>query len=453
MKTRNLLLSALLLIAAMVMAACAGGTTEPVVEDEEPTTETETGTEGEPADEEATDDGGDMDDMEEEEEQEEPAEEEMGDPLRIGVITDQSGPLALFGIETLNGLNLGFDYATDGTMMAGDRPVELIVRDDASDVEAGTAAARELIEAEGVEILIGVSSSAVALQVQQIAAENEVIYFAAPAASPDITGSNFNEYTFRVCRNAAQDGLIIMPWAFENIGTEYAILAEDYAFGQATAAVFQLTTQALEGTIVPDGAPIFAPSDTVDFSPFIQQILDADPDGLVLIWASNTSAVTLFEQLENQGVTGEIPFITGFSSNDLTAQLDPGFEGSTGLIVYHYTLPDTEANDFLVEQHNAEYGGPPDLFSECGFATAQAVVQGLNETGGETGQALIEALEGMTFDGPKGEYTIRAEDHQALAPGYIVELVDVDAEDDAFFELVQEVPAEDIAPPVSISEE
>ncbi|MFZ0544915.1 MAG: substrate-binding domain-containing protein [Candidatus Promineifilaceae bacterium] len=385
-----------------------------------------------------------------EEPMEEPTEEpmeEMGEPLKIGVISDLSGGLALFGNEMWNGLQLGFQYATDGTMVAGNRPVELIIRDDTSDVDTGSAAARELIESEGVEILIGNTSSAVALQVQQIADENDVVYFAAPAAAPGITGENWNEHTFRVCRNAAQDGLTMAGWSVENIGTDYLILAEDYAFGQQTAAGFQAAFGALGANFLTE-EPIYAPSDTTDFTPYIQEVLDNDPDGLILIWATNTSGTILFDQLNTQGVTGNIPFITGFSSNDTVPLLDPGNIGSTGLIVYHYTLPQTEANDWLVEQHNAQFDGNPDLFSECGFATAQAVVQALNATDGSTASSdLIGALEGMEFEGPKGTYVIRAEDHQALASMYIVTLVSVDDPNERYFELVAEISGQESAPP------
>jgi branched-chain amino acid transport system substrate-binding protein len=369
-----------------------------------------------------------------------------GPPLKIGVLSDLTGGLQLFGNEMWEGLQIGFDYATDGQMVAGGRPIELIIRDDTSNVEAGAAAARELIESEGVDILIGNTSSAVALQVQQIADENGVVYFAAPAAAPGITGENWNEHTFRVCRNSAQDSLTVASWALENVGNQYLILAEDYAFGQATAAGFLTAFGERGATFLSD--PIYAPSDTTDFTPYIQQILAADPDGLILIWATNTSGTILFDQLTRQGVAAQIPFITGFSSNDLTQLLDPGNIGSVGLIVYHYTLPDTAANDYLTAEYRSRFGGPPDLFSECGFATAQAVVAALDRTQGDSSpNALIPALEGLTFEGPKGTYTIRAEDHQALAPMYVVRLISVDDPEDRFFELVGEVSAEETEPP------
>ncbi len=384
---------------------------------------------------------------------EEPTEEPLGEPLKIGVLSDLSGGLQLFGNEMWNGLQLGFEYATHGEMVAGNRPIELIIKDDTSNVDAATAAARELIEKEGVEILIGNTSSALALQIQQIALENDIVYFAAPAASPDITGKNFNDHTFRVCRNAAQDGLTMAAWSLENVGKKYLILAEDYAFGKATAGGFVAAFGALGAEFL-TAEPIFAPSDTTDFTAYISQIKDANPDGLILIWATNTSGTVLFQQLADQGVAGEIPFITGFSSNDTVKLLDPGFVGATGLIVYHYSLPKTEANDALIKGYNEKFGGNPDLFSECGFVTAQAVVAALEATHGDTSsEALIGAFEGLTIEGPKGTYTIRPEDHQALASMYIVKLVSVDDPDEKYFELVKEVSGEESAPPCAVPAE
>lgn len=451
-------LLSILLMMALALVACGGETAEPTPAPEPTDAPAEEPTE-EPAEEPAEEPTEEVMEEPTEEVMEEPTEEpmeepteevmeeELGEPLKIGVLSDLSGGLLLFGNEMWNGLQLGFEYATDGTMVAGNRPIELIIRDDTSDVDTGSAAARELIEAEGVEILIGNTSSAVALQVQQIADENEVVYFAAPAAAPGITGENWNEHTFRVCRNAAQDGLTMAAWSLENVGSDYLILAEDYAFGQQTAAGFQAAFGALGANFLSE-EPIYAPSDTTDFTPYIQEVLENEPDGLILIWATNTSGTILFDQLNTQGVTGNIPFITGFSSNDTVPLLDPGNVGSTGLVVYHYTLPQTEANDWLVEAHNAQFDGNPDLFSECGFATAQAVVAALNATGGDTESgALIAALEGLEFEGPKGTYVIRAEDHQALASMYIVTLVSVDDPDEAYFELVTEISGEESAPP------
>jgi amino acid/amide ABC transporter substrate-binding protein, HAAT family (TC 3.A.1.4.-) len=56
----------------------------------------------------------------------------------------------------------------------------------------------------------------------------------------------------------------------------------------------------------------------------------------------------------------------------------------------------------------------------------------------------------MSFDGPKGSYSIRAEDHVLLQPMTLVRLVDTSAPDFKFFELVRKFEPEETAPPCAV---
>ena len=372
-----------------------------------------------------------------------------GEPLKVGLITDLSAVLALYGIELQNGFTLGLEYATEGTMEVAGRPIEIVVRDYANDAELAATQARELIEVEGVEVLVGAPSSGVTLGLVDIAAEYDVVLFAAPAADPRITGEFFKPTTFRVCRNSYQDALDIAAWAVENVGSKYVQLAPDYAFGYGSVAAFDYGFLQKGAEFVQDA--IYAPTDTTEFGPYLQQVIDSGADGVIITWAGATS-INLFQQATELGlgVDPDKPvIITGFNSNDIfMAVADESQIGNIGLIVYHYTAPDTEINDWLVERHRETYSDVPDLFTECGFATAQALVAGVEAAEGSTfTEDLVPALEGLQFEGPKGTYTLRAEDHQALLPMYVVQVDNVDDPDQAFYTLVAEVSAEETAPP------
>lgn len=76
-------------------------------------------------------------------------------------------------------------------------------------------------------------------------------------------------------------------------------------------------------------------------------------------------------------------------------------------------------------------------------------MDGLKRTEADTSAAhLIPALEGMSFEGPKGTYTIRAEDHQTLQIMYIMEMVRLPDQPYCVPRLIKEVSAEESAPPV-----
>jgi branched-chain amino acid transport system substrate-binding protein len=386
-----------------------------------------------------------------------------GEPLVIGLLTDQSGALTIYGFELEYGFKLGLlyaaginpaDYDNDidaalADVQVAGRAVEVVVRDNGSNADTAASQARELIEQEGAEILVGAPSSGVMTGVQQVALDSDVVLFAAPAASPVITGANFNVNTFRVCRNTFQDFLAFAPFATAELGTNFVILAVDNDFGRASAGAAGVLASA-GISFVSD--PIFAPLETTDFTPYLQQVLDSGADAVLPIWAGDGS-VTLFQQIAELGVQDQMAVVAAFNSNDIVAVSDPSTIGNISWIVYHYSFPENDINAWLVENHQAVYNDVPDLFTECSFATAQALVQAVSETEGDTlPSALIPVLEGMTFEGPKGTYAIRPSDHQALVPMYIARLTNLDDDAQNFYELLATVPANQIIPPVLLAE-
>jgi branched-chain amino acid transport system substrate-binding protein len=391
-------------------------------------------------------------------------------PLKIGLLTDQSGALTIYGYELEYGFKLGLLYAAGIDPAAYDsidaaladvtiagRPVEILVRDNSSDADTGASQARELLEQDGVELLVGAPSSGVTVGLQQVAVDYDTVLFAAPGASPAITSTNFNVNTFRVCRNTIQDSLALASFATEGLGTKWIILAADYEFGRASAAAFEATLAAYGVEFVAD--VIYAPLETTEFTPYLQQVLDSGAEVLLPIWAGDTS-IALFQQIAEQGVNTSMKVVGAFNSNDIVAASDPSNIGNISWIVYHYSFPQNEVNDWLVAQHLAYFPNPisgtpdyPDLFTECGFATAQALVASVTATEGSTLPAdLIPALEGLSFAGPKGNYYIRPSDHQALVPMYIARLVNLDDPEFKYYELLNTVSAVQAAPPCNLPE-
>jgi len=394
-----------------------------------------------------------------------------GEPLVIGLLTDQSGALTIYGYELEYGFKLGLLYAAgidpsdydsiDAAMedvVIGGRPVEVLVRDNGSVPDTAASQARSLIEVDGAEILVGAPSSGVTLGLQQVALDFEVILFVAPGASPTITQDNFNVNTFRACRNTLQDSLALASFASEGLGQDWVILAADYDFGRASATAFESTLAAFDVNFVQD--TIFAPLETTDFTPYLQEVLASGAEALLPIWAGDTS-VALFQQIAELGVQDQMNVVAAFNSNDIVAVSDPSQIGNVSWLIYHYTFPDNEVNDWLVEKHVAFYPNPatgetdyPDLFTECAFATGQALFASVEATGGDTlPEAMIPALEGLIWDGPKGVYGLRPSDHQVLVPMYIAELANLDSETFDFYNLLTTVSGSDAAPPCVLPED
>jgi len=383
--------------------------------------------------------------------------------LKIGQIGMMSGAMALYGQQQQRGFALGLEYASGGVkdaqgryIIAG-RPVEVIVKDDEGNPEKAVSLAQELIEKDGVEILQGPVSSASAIALTKVALENKMILMIDPAASSFTTGPNFNPYVFRTSRTNFDDTLIIAKYLVENNGPEFAHIGVDNAFGKGSGIALAYSVAKFGGKVIAD---IYAPFDTTDFTPYIQQALDSGAKNLFLTW-SGTGYVTLFQQLGDLGALDKMTVATGFGDNASFAAVFGSALGSTGLNVYHYTAAKTAVNDWLVEHHLAEYKEYPDLFTAGGMASAIALAEGLKKTNGDaSGDALIPALEGLKFEGPKGTYHIRPEDHVCEQPMNILKLVNLDPDlnkdginEYAFFETVYVSKYDELGVPCTLTGE
>ena len=372
------------------------------------------------------------------------------EPIKVGLITDLSGALAIYGAHILPSFMLGMEYATGAPGSAGEVfniletqqnnfmldncEIQVFVRDDQSNPENTATIARELIDVIGVDILVGTVSSGATATLQGIAAEAKIPLIVAPAAANDITGVNFNAYTFRTSRNNYQDAMNECLYITKDYAT-FVQIAPDYAFGRGSAAAFRDACTLNGGTFVADD--IFAPADTTDFTPYMEQVLNSGAEAYIVTWAGG-GFVPLMQAATDLGVSESMALGATFIDNVLMPIWYGNAVGSTSGILYHYSAPTNAANDFLTAQNKARYGAMPDLFAADGMNAAIMLVEGLKATNGDaSADALIAAFEGMSFDGPKGTVYIRPEDHVAIQDMYILKLVDLTAADAAYYEYVE----------------
>lgn len=368
-------------------------------------------------------------------------------PIKIGLITDLTGGLALYGVMTSRSFQLGMEYASGAAGTAvdaattsykfGDCEVQVLLRDDKGKAEETATLARELIERDRVHLLVGTVSSGSTATLQEIAKESKVPLIVAPAAANDITGANFNEYTFRVSRNNYQDFINLCQYLTTKY-KKFIQIAPDYSFGYGGAAAARDACTKFGGEFVADD--IFAPLTTTDFTPYMEQIANSGAEAWIVTWAGG-GFVPMFQAAKELGVLDSMGLGASFFDNRTMAAIfgpvADKMQGQTSGILYHYTSPKNPINDWLVQQVKARYNEPPDLFDADGMNAALAAVEALKKTGGSTDPAaLIKALEGMEFEGPKGKIFIRPEDHVAIQDMYIVKLVNLAAPDFAMFETV-----------------
>jgi branched-chain amino acid transport system substrate-binding protein len=151
----------------------------------------------------------------------------------------------------------------------------------------------------------------------------------------------------------------------------------------------------------------------------------------------------MWQAMSQQGVLDEIPVVTGLGDSATFAAYGEASEKISFLNHYFPGADDNDVNTAMIAAIE-DAGGTPDLFSPDGFNSAIMMVHAIQEGKGDV-DAMIAALEGFEFDGPKGAMTVRADDHALIQEMYQAKLV---ADGGTFVpELVDTAAADDVAPP------
>ncbi len=364
--------------------------------------------------------------------------------IKIAHIYSRTGPLEAYGKQTQTGLMMGLEHATGGTMMVNGRKIVVIEKDDQGKPDLGKSLLATAYSDDKVDLAVGPTSSGVALAMLPVAEEYKKILLVEPAVADSITGDKWNKYIFRTGRNSSQDA-ISNAVTIDQQGTSVATLAQDYAFGRDGVKAFKESVK--RAKIVHEE---YLPATTTDFTAGAQRLIEKlkDQPGRKVIWIVWAGAGNPFKIADMDLKRHGIEIATG--GNILPAMVSykqfPGMEGAT---YYYFGIPKNPVNDAMVAAHYKEFKSPPDFFTAGGFSAAMAIVTALKKTNGETDtNKLITAMEGMSFDTPKGKMTFRKEDHQALQPMYHFRIKKDQKNEWDLLELVRENPAAEMPLPI-----
>lgn len=365
-----------------------------------------------------------------------------GGTIKIGVLASLTGALESYGKQTQRGFDLGIEYATGGTMEVNGKKIEIVYEDTETKPEVAVQKATKLLEDDQVDFLVGSSSSGDTLAVLPLAEEYEKIMVVEPAVADSITGSEFNEYIFRTGRNSSQDAYAAAA-AIAGKGVKIATFAPDYSFGWDGVNAFKTAAEKLGAEIVLEE---YADPAATDFTSNLQKVIDAKPDYLFVVWAGANSPWNQIADLKIQ--EKGIKISTG-APDIIALQFMNPLVGMEGFSVYYHTLPQNDVNKWLVDEHQKRFNEVPDLFTPGGMSAAIAIVEALKQSDGDAdANKLIDVMEGMSFETPKGTMTFREEDHQALQSMYSIRLEQQDGVDYPVPVLIRELSPEETAPPV-----
>lgn len=353
------------------------------------------------------------------------------DTIKIGNIVVTAGPLKGPGEPTLTAIDIAVEEINAAGGING-KPIELIRFDTGSDPKQASVGTRKLAQDDGVLAIAGPFSSGEASVAFNDAERLKVLMMPTSASAPGITEGK--RYAWRLTEDERkQFGRLLKSIKEKGVKADTAAIvyiSEEVVSNSAGTKLYPALLEEAGIELVADPIPVQYKS--FDMSAQAAQILQANPD-LVAIAALPESASKVIKELRRQGYEGRIIGSQIFADPNVVELFGPEGEGT--LLVAGFWKGRNEAasrfNEKFVEETKKR--GIHKLGAHHSDAQAYDTIYLLKqvmEKAGVTGdpakleeerEAIVDAMEGVTFSGILGD-NICFVGHDAELPGYIIEI-------------------------------
>ena len=242
-----------------------------------------------------------------------------GDVIRIGFITDMSSLYAdIDGPAGAEAIKMAI--ADMGGAVAG-KKIEVLVADHQNKPDVAAAKAREWFDTQGMDMLIGGTSSGTNLAMAKIAQEKKKPFISIGAATSALTNEQCSPFTVHYAYDTTALAKGTGNAVVKSGGKSWYFLTADYAFGTQLQTDTSTVVKAAGGTIV---GSVRHPLSASDFSSFLLQaqsskaqilgLANAGGDTINSIKAANEFGIT-----KTMKLAGLLMFINDIHSLGLKA--------------------------------------------------------------------------------------------------------------------------------------
>src|SRR6478672_2939054 len=226
-------------------------------------------------------------------------------PIRIGLLTVKTGPLAQGGIQMEQGTNL---FLKDRNNMLAGRKVELLVGDTGGNPAGTKTKAQELIERDHVDMIFGPLAAFELLAITDYVAAHKTPIFSL-AAAEDMSQRKPNPYFVRASGTAAQNMHPLADYASKELKYKSVMtISEDFAFGYEQMGGFQRVFEGAGGRVA---KKLWPPIVTPDYTPYIAQLTGVDA---IVQGFAGSNPLKFMKQYKDAGMT--LPVLGGGTAGD-----------------------------------------------------------------------------------------------------------------------------------------
>lgn len=339
-----------------------------------------------------------------------------GESIKVGVVTDLSGGIAADGQALLAATKVWADEVNGSGGLLG-RKVELLVEDGASDPKTHNEKVKAVL-GRGAEMVIGpiLTAERTAAQPTVTAAGVPFLY------STFYEGGAYDDLMFIAGEVPEQQTEQFVPYLADKYGPEFYFLGSDYDFPRVSNAKAKEYLEAAGGKTVGEE---YVALGTTDFSSVLTRISKVKPD-VLFVDVVGADGIALSKQFYDYGLADSITFA---SIVHMESYIDAiGAEASENEVVcfgYFENLDSPENAAFLDKFRAIETSVPSTTITARSYVILQMWAQAVEKAGSTEGEAVREAMEGLSFPGSLiGDVTMRQSDHHLAAHMYVAEAHD-----------------------------
>ncbi|MFL5418458.1 MAG: ABC transporter substrate-binding protein [Myxococcales bacterium] len=332
------------------------------------------------------------------------------EPINVGVPIAQSPPGSVVqGVQVKDGLEIVKDMVNKQGGVLG-RPIALVYEDDQGIPEKGRAAVEKLITRDKVVAIVGPHQSSNCLAEIEVAKRYDIPYVNTNCWSDDVRKKGYkqvfnpNNYNSRVA--------FAMAETLAGLGVKRVVAFcenTDYGIGQAKAVAEALKKKK------PDVEYRYETLDRTgkDFTPAILP-LRANPPDAVLMMMLPPAAYIVMNQLYEQGVapTDKTWLYDGAGLGDYPDFWQNVKEAGKNLIefgLYHPDMGVPKLGKEVGDTYQKKTGHEPNRLIFQAADSLLLVVDAIKNAKSTAPDAMIKAMESMTFSGVRGTFKFSQE--------------------------------------------
>ncbi|KTQ95878.1 urea ABC transporter substrate-binding protein [Aureimonas ureilytica] len=321
------------------------------------------------------------------------------DPIKLGVLEDQSGDFAVATIGKLHGIQLATDEINAAGGIAG-RPLELVVYDTQSDNTRYQEFMRRVLQRDKVNAVFAGFSSASREAYRPIVNQFDALAF------------YNNQYEGGVCdANMIVTGAVpeqqfstLLPYMLQTYGKKVYTIAADYNFGQISAEWVRNIVKENGGEMVGEE---FIPLGVSQFSQTIQNIQAAKPDFVVTLLVG-TAQASYYEQAGAANLALPMASSVNVGQGYEHKRFKPPSLANMYATVNYIEEVDTPASKAFVEKWHKKFPDEPYINQEAenSYTATYLYKTMIERAGGKTDKESLRAeiAKGdVCFDAPEGK--------------------------------------------------